>query len=83
MQDIALQNPSNKQTNKYSLSVPFVDGLDIAKDHSILAVAEVFGHGYFMILLLLRLAHVLDVLATVLEVTDINPFGVKQFLQSI
>ena len=63
--------------------MPFINGLNIAKYHSILAFTEVLRHGYFMILLLLGLPHVLDVLATMLKVTDINPFGIKQFLQSI
>ena len=53
------------------LSVPFIDGLNIAKDHAVLAFSEVFRHGYFMILFILGLAHILDVLATMCEVTDL------------
>ena len=54
-----------------SFSLPLIDGLNIAKDHTVLARTEVFRHGYFMILFILGLAHILDVLATMCEVTDL------------
>ena len=69
--------------DKYLLSVPLVDGLDIAKDHSILAVPEIFRHGNFMIFFLFRLTHILNVLATMFEVTNVNPFGIEKLLKSI
>ena len=65
-----------------SLSVPLINCLDIPKDHSIFAVTEIVRHGNFMIFFIFRFIHVLNVLATVLEVTDIHPFGVEKLLES-
>ena len=66
-----IHNVGDELSKKDLLSVPFIDGLNIAKDHAVLAFSEVFRHGYFMILFILGLAHILDVLATMCEVTDL------------
>ena len=60
--------------------MPLVDGFNISEDHPIFAISKSFRHVNFGILGILRFPHVVDVLAALVQITNIHSLRFKEFL---
>ena len=63
--------------------MPFVDGFNIAENHSVLAIFEVFRHRDLGLPVVFRLSHEFYVFTTLLQIVDVYLLGLHQLLQPV
>jgi hypothetical protein len=63
--------------------MPLVDGFNISEDHSVFSISKSFRHVNFWILGILGFPHVVDVLAALVQITNIHSLRFKELLESI
>jgi len=63
--------------------MPLVDGFNISEDHSVFSISKSFRHVNLCIFSVLCFPHVVDVLAALIQITNIHSLRFKELLESI